>query len=188
MSFFLTGSDSTIPGFTSVPFDLNKAIATEKYLESIGYIYGLDSKISLDNSVPPICHPAVGKHNPSIDCSGFFRYLLYKASYGKVVVPDGSYTQCDYLINNGFKHRTTSKENDPAYLNGLDKNYVYACFCRTGQRGETVGHVWVLFWNTKLGKFMSLESHAPDGVSSRLYDTPVLSRIVTDFFPIAKIS
>ena len=178
----LRGSDSTIPGFTTMTFDLQMAIQIVKNLVTSGYQYGLGSKIELSAAQPPHCLVAPGQHNPSCDCSALQRYLVYRCS--GITIPDGSFTEDDWYRDNGFKHTAVPAPNSPVYAD-MNPAFLYSCFCRTGTRGEKIGHVWFSYIVNNV--WMTLESHGGRGPDSRPRDTPVLKRIVTDIYPVAKI-
>lgn len=41
-----------------------------------------------------------------IDCSGFVRWILFRATHNQLVIPDGSWNQADWAEDIGFKHST----------------------------------------------------------------------------------
>lgn len=41
-----------------------------------------------------------------IDCSGYVRWLLHRATHDSLVIPDGSVNQGEYIENMGFKRST----------------------------------------------------------------------------------
>lgn len=186
MSDVLTGPRSTVPGYASVPFDLGKALAILHMFEHDGCQYGLDCKPVDYPASPPVCRDYSGRYGGGtvdrIDCSGLFKYVLLHAA--GLEVPDGSVNQNDFLGAHGFKRHDTAGPSDAQYLRGLDRGCVYACFCRAGDRGEAIGHVWLVAWVN--GAWWTIESHGGAGPSSRPYDTPVLAHIVTQFYPIAR--
>jgi hypothetical protein len=185
MSNILTGAASTVAGFSSVAFNLDKALAILGLMERQGVSYGLGCKaVPLAASPPTYARPD-GSRCEQIDCSGFHRYVLYHAA-GGVTAPDGSFTQCEWYDAQGFKRHDVPGPNSAVYLQGMAPGYVYACFCKTGARGETIGHTWFCAFIN--GGWWTLESHGGKGPSSRPHDTPVLARICTTLFPIAKVS
>lgn len=187
MSNLLTGSKSPIPGFSALSFDLSKALSILHDMEASGYDYGLGSKCELSSS-PPVSVPAPGKDDPSVDCSGFHRYVVYHCSGGAnggIILPDGSIVQNDWYAAHGFKHHIVPGENSPCYLQKIDPAYVYAAFCKTGTRGERIGHVWLIAHIN--GAWWTLESHGGKGPNSRRWNTPILAKICTDLYPIAKV-
>ncbi len=191
----LTGDATAVPGFTSMPFDVGKAVSIFHLFNAMGVVYGLGSKAA-DIHAPTDADfrflPGPNKPELSIDCSGFSRLLTFKCSGadagpnapgGGVVLPDGSVNQNDWLAAHGFKHDPIAAPESPAYLYGLDRRFVYECFCRAGTRGEHIGHVWLcVFW---LGRWWTLESCGGVGPTMRPHDTPILAHIVTDVYPIA---
>ena len=184
----LTGTNSTIPGFSSMPFDIGKAISIVHYFSGRGVVYGLGSKArNLDAPIDETFQFAPGQDcaPKSIDCSGMKRLLLRRCSGENgtgVLCPDGSFTQNEWMASTGFKHDIIPAPFSPDYLQNLNPRYVYDCYCKTGSRGERIGHTWLLV-NIN-GKWWSLESHGGHGPDMRPWDTPILAQIVTDIYPI----
>lgn len=111
-----------------------------------------------------------------IDCSGFFRYLLFHMTLAALgsgfVVPDGSGNQNDWCAGRGFKH---GDHDHYLAVAGLQDNILRAAFCRS-EDGHPYGHVWLVL------NGVTYESHADIGPSSRAWDAPVLDRIVSDVY------
>ena len=170
----VTGNASTIAGFSSVSLDVGKLLDALRACEARGVVYGLGSKAPEHSG-----QKYVFDYPPTfsaIDCSGWVRWAIYHATGGVLLIPDGSANQNDWAGQQGFKHYGPSAAHT-AYqsVGGNKDNYLRACFCRASP-SEPIGHVWLL-WNA-----FSLESHGGVGPSSRAWDTPVLSRIVSDVY------
>jgi len=171
------GVASTIPGFPSIEIEIGKVRSILHYMQAAGIHYGPKpgGKVIPITSSPPTCVPA-----GNLDCSGFHRYVLLHAA--GLLLPDGSVNQCDWYAAEGFKHHPIPGPDDPAYLQALDPDVLYACFCRQGSRGESWGHVWLTFGG------WTYESHGGVGPDSRRFDSPILSHIVTDVYAVARLA
>jgi len=100
-----------------------------------------------------------------IDCSGFVRFALYRATNGKLKIPDGSWYQRQWCEKN---LRRLSKYSDVAYA-AKDPSRLFICFIEPGATGKgQAGHVWLV----RAGKTM--ESHGGKGVNSRAWDYKTL--------------
>lgn len=150
-------------------------------LERNGVDYGLGAKApSLDSE------PAKIK---KIDCSGFVRYALYKATKepndkdGVLTLPDGSQNQrawCEQKTAEGELNRVANYADAAKYMTG---KRLFICFIRPGFNGcGPVGHVWLLAQyndgdnGTLAG---TLESHGGVGIHSRAWNTRTL---VNEFY------
>ena len=82
----------------------------------------------------------------------------------------------DWVGKQGLKHYGPDKAH-MAYqsIGGNKDNYLRIAFCRASP-AETIGHVWLL-WNG-----FTMESSGGVGPHSRPFDTPVLERIISDFY------
>lgn len=98
-----------------------------------------------------------------IDCSGFVRYALAKASDQKFILPDGSSNQRDRCNQIGL-HKLASY-SDVQY-GAKDPNRLFIAFIAA--HGGHPGHVWLVRGG------VTMESHGGAGVSSREWDVPVL--------------
>ncbi len=144
-----------IPGYSSLSISKGKLLSIVHMMQAMGVRYGLGAKPVPLSASPPTFVP-----NLRCDCSGFFRYCLNHAC--GLTIPDGSSNQNDWLNANGFKHHVIAAPGD--YTKDLDPAIVYACFCRVGTRGETIGHVWFIV-------------HVNGG-----WHTAVLTHIATDVY------
>lgn len=98
-----------------------------------------------------------------IDCSGFVRYAVAKATNSAVIMPDGSSVQHDWCDNQGL-HKLAQYSN--VQYGKDDPNRLFIGFIQPA--GGHPGHVWLIY------KGKTLESHGGAGVSSRDWDTPIL--------------
>ena len=173
----VTGNASTIAGFSSMSYDLDKLHAILALMEYRGTTYGLGSKVADLNASPPTFITPGGSPTNTLDCSGFQRYAMLHCA--GLLMPDGSVNQLDFLAGKGFKHHSiASGEN---YTDNLAANVLYLCFCRTGSRGEGIGHIWAVYGGQN---GHTAESYGGVGPGSRSPQTPVLVRIATDVFAI----
>ena len=102
-------------GYTVTPIDMAKFIAFKQACYDAHVAYGFGSKDP---------HPGSGKVDfTEIDCSGFVRTLLMYAAGGAMsALPDGSYTQGEWLAAKGFKPTAASNAAD---LDGCLRCYVH---------------------------------------------------------------
>jgi len=114
----------------------------------------------------------------SIDCSGFSRYALYKASGGKLIIPDGSQMQREYFESSGL-HQL----GQYADVTQADPSRLFICFIKPGEHGcGDVGHVWLVRranspdGNWKQEVPHTLESHGGGGCTSRPWNYRTLLR------------
>jgi cell wall-associated NlpC family hydrolase len=109
----------------------------------------------------------------AIDCSGFVRYLLARASRQGLVIPDGSVNQHQWCREQGFPKVAyggpsiaTSKR---LYLAFIEPVYEVR-----------PGHVWFVYQGH------TMESYGGQGVGSRAWNTPVLVRRVAGCYQLWK--
>ncbi|MFM2058642.1 MAG: hypothetical protein RLY71_3027 [Pseudomonadota bacterium] len=135
-------------------------------MDSLGVKYGLGAKAPYLDIEP-------GKIK-KIDCSGFTRYAIYKATNGKLVIPDGSQAQREWCEKAKLKKLTNYSD----VMDG-NKRSLYVAFIKPWTNGcQSVGHVWFV---TKLdGDNVpdTMESHGGVGVDSRRWDYLTLNRQV----------
>jgi hypothetical protein len=127
-----------------------------------GTAYGLGSKA-----------PSLGADADSydaIDCSGESRVLAYHGTNGALVLPDGSYTQHQWCIDQ--KLHTVDYRDIGKY----GKGRLFIAF----ENPAPIGHVWLVD-GTKL---VTLESHGHAGPSSRPWDLCMFFSIVSACYEI----
>jgi hypothetical protein len=109
--------------------------------------YGLGAKVPFHGAVP-------GRDFKKVDCSGFVREAIWRASDPHVAFPDGSVVQHDWVRSKGFQ--------PGAVADGmLDDNHVRIAFLRPQDVSSHVGHVVLLSGGH------TLESHGGVGPDSR---------------------
>lgn len=121
-------------------------------------------------------------HNPyvslspirEIDCSGFVRLAIFRATGGKLLLPDGSQNMrawCEEQARNLQSGVRSVRYSEAARY--VTPKRLFICFIKPNARGcGNVGHVWLLV--QRKGKAMTLESHGGRGVDSRPWNTHVL--------------
>jgi len=134
----------------------------EHMKKRVKYVYGAKaSSLSMDS------HDITG-----IDCSGWTRYALAKATGGQLVLPDGSQVQLAWAENSLHK---LDKYSDVLYAKD-DPNRLFIAFLRVTPNRK-IGHVWLVHQG------MTLESHGGVGVDSRPWDSLAL-KSCTDCFEV----
>jgi hypothetical protein len=114
----------------------------------------------------------------AIDCSGFTRYLLYRATDGQVNMVDGSDEQ------NAWCKRRHLRSETYTHVAGLMDGHLRIAFIpRVYKDGKVAraGHVWLVMD----GK--TLESHGSKGPSRRIWNTPVLTARVKTCYVLAHL-
>lgn len=100
-----------------------------------------------------------------IDCSGFLRWLLARASDQTLRLPDGSVRQAAWCEQH---LRRLEHPSDVAYARD-DPGRLFIVFLRPSAiRPRSAGHVWLVC------EGRTIESRGGVGVSSRAWDTSVL--------------
>lgn len=94
------------------------------------------------------------------DCSGFVRWLVHRASYGKTTLPMGSWYQRRWCQGHDLKL------TDYAHC-GLGDNRLRIAFFNP--RPGRSGHVWLVI------NGQTIECYGRHGVGRREWDTPVLA-------------
>lgn len=102
-----------------------------------------------------------------IDCSGYVRYVLARATSQRLILPDGSWEQrawCETRL------RQLARYADVAYAKE-DPSRLFIAFIEPGAIGPgKAGHVWLVL----AGR--TLESYGGVGVGSRPWDAWTLKR------------
>ncbi len=115
-----------------------------------------------------------------IDCSGYIRVLLFHATNGALVIPDGSQNQREWAEKN--LNQVGRYVDAASYMTG---NRLFICFIKPHANGcGAVGHVWLLRdADTGIGvRAETVESHGGHGPNSRAWNTGVLIREVYSVF------
>lgn len=109
--------------------------------------YGLGAKVPFHGATP-------GRHFRRVDCSGFVREAIWRATTPRLNFPDGSVVQHDWVRKQGFTRGTPADGR-------LRDGAVRIAFLRPQDSPSRIGHV-VLVHNAR-----TLESHGGVGPNSR---------------------
>lgn len=137
----------------------------------IGGRYAKDSELK---SVTPAQIAAKG-----VDCSGYVRWALARATDGRIIVPDGSQNQRVWAEKNLRK----VKYADAAFY--INPARLFIAFIKPWTNGcGSVGHVWFLsHYDTGKGTVAgTLESHGGGGCVSRAWNYRTLVQQVYSCF------
>lgn len=108
-----------------------------------------------------------------IDCSGFVRYAIARATGGKLILPDGSVTQHAWCAGQKLERQDYSSEARK-YDNLIRVNFLSpARAAEVGRPGDR--HVWL----TQNG--WTMESHGGGGCVARDWDTWILEQCDASF-------
>jgi hypothetical protein len=130
----------------TMPIDIELLLRVHDNAEAPGNQYGLGAKVPLDTDSTDM--PGL-----AVDCSGYVRWLIYKATKGTVVMPDGSWIQHEWIRDRGFKKSSVDAAN-------LRDGAVRIAFL-SPQDGGGIGHVALILNDS------TLESHGGTGPDSR---------------------
>jgi hypothetical protein len=112
--------------------------------------YGLGKKVPFHGAVP-------GRDFKKVDCSGFVREAIWRATDPHVNFPDGSVVQHDWVKNKGFQRVSVAD-------GGLNDDHVRIAFLRPQDVPRPhIGHVLLLSGGR------TLESHGGVGPDSRAW-------------------
>ena len=109
--------------------------------------YGLGAKVPFHGATP-------GRHFTRVDCSGFVREAIWRATSPHLNFPDGSVVQHDWVRAQGFQRGTTADGR-------LRDGAVRIAFLLPQDAPNRIGHV-VLIHNAR-----TVESHGGVGPNSR---------------------
>jgi hypothetical protein len=118
-----------------------------------------------------------------LDCSGFIRYALYRASNHALSLPDGSQQQrqwCEARSHDSGLHQVVDYADTNAYLTperlfiAFIKPYTNGC-------GE-IGHVWLLSQLDDDAAEETMECYGGHGVGSRPWNSSILKREVFSIY------
>lgn len=135
----------------TIPLDVSKARA---FLDACTHAaprvgYGLGAKVPFHGAVP-------GQDFKTVDCSGFVREVIWRATDPHRNFPDGSVVQHDWIRDRNFARSTP----DAALQ---QDGIVRIAFLRPQDSSNRIGHV-VLVHNAR-----TLESHGGTGPDSRAW-------------------
>jgi len=94
----MKGINPPTPAFNWPTVDVNPSVVVTQTELLKGVKYKLGAKAPSLSATPDAIH--------AIDCSGFTRYVLYRATNFTLVMPDGSWGQMDWAEKQGFKDST----------------------------------------------------------------------------------
>jgi hypothetical protein len=135
----------------SLSLDIQAMLRTLADQRRAGVVYNLGAKIPLKPNLVP------GKDYKSVDCSGEVRFLLWVASGGRVVLPDGSWIQHQAVKKAGFKKSSVDSAK-------LQDGVLRIAFLDPNDSHSHIGHV-VLVLNGE-----TLESHGSHGPNRRAWN------------------
>jgi len=157
------------------PVSIKGALGVYSALARLGFNctrYGLGAKAS-ENPFFRNFRALLGSIK-RIDCSGFVRLVIYRATKGKVLLPDGSQNMRAHFEELARDPQSGVRSVDYSEAaHYITPKRLFICFIKPNARGcGDVGHVWLLVG--RKGKAMTLESHGGRGVDSRPWNTHVL--------------
>lgn len=174
-------SGSSVPVSTVPALDLlllNKTFARMRQ-SRVRYRLGAKADLPAHN---PRCRQGLASPPEALDyldCSGAVRYLLYQATRGRFILPDGSQNQryfCEARYREGALHRVEEYSNIGRYMT---PRRVFIGFIRPWTHGcGAVGHVWLVAQTDEDQQPDTLESYSGVGVASRSFDSGPLLRQV----------
>lgn len=104
-----------------------------------------------------------------IDCSGFVRWILARASNQAIKMPDGSQVQLDWVRSKGWRKLDMYQDVNFAKA---DPSRLFIAFLSPKPGNEWPRHVWGLHSDGE--RMRTLESCSSLGVGSRPWNVPVL--------------
>jgi hypothetical protein len=115
----------------------------------------------------------------NIDCSGFIRFLLYRATEGALVIPDGSQPErewCEQKHSAGLLHKIAHYADTNAYITN---ERLFIAFIKPWTNGcGQIGHVWLVGQFDEDIDAETMESYGGHGVGSRPWSSRTLRREV----------
>jgi len=156
---------------TPVKLSLLNTVFTRLELRGIPYKLGGKIPLDADTSDPRIAD--------GVDCSGFVRYALYKATSGGLDMGDGSVEQHDWCRKAGL-HKLAKY----ADVTQADPSRLFIAFIEP----DPVGHVWLIHraqsadGQAQQEAPSTMESHGHHGVGSRPWNTRILLTEVAECF------
>lgn len=141
---------------------------------------GYKARYDYGSKVPLGVHPGQLKQ---LDCSGWTRYALHRATVGRLTPPDGSWFQQRWaqdMVDKGRFRRV-----DYHSIRKLRGNRLFLCYMPpqiNRRRVVKVAHIWFVLHDEQ--GWRTLECYSGRGIGSRPINTPVLMRRVRDCFEI----
>lgn len=150
---------------TVPPISLSKLLSDAAQLERQGVTYKLGAKAHA-LSVPL-------SSIERLDCSGYIRYALFRATGGALIVPDGSQNIREWAENAGL-HKVAHYSDCNKYLTAAR---LFICFIKPGANSAgSIGHCWLVGQFDGDAAAETLECCGSLGVGSRSWDTGILKR------------
>ena len=149
-----SGVNPASPTFAWPTLALDTALLQNLHSRAIaeGNQYGFGSKVDITSDSSEV-------RGELVDCSGYVRWLLYRATSNKFDIKDGSWIQHDYVKDLGFKVSSIESAN-------LKDGALRIAFLAPGALGSgAAGHV-ALVLNDR-----TMESHSGTGPDGREWDT-----------------
>lgn len=150
---FSKATSGPLANFSTVPVDIPYLLHLMALCVAAGVRYLMGGKAHDLMAVP--------LDTSAIDCSGFARWLLYHATRGALLLPDGSCLEDHALALDAFK------STDPANC-ALHDGHVRVCIHLADDKDGT-GHIWIVI------NGVTYELHGGRGVSSRAYNVMLSS-------------
>lgn len=100
---------------------------------------------------------------PGLDCSGFVRYAIAKATNQQLIIPDGSATEHEWFEAQGA-HRVNYPD-----IGQYGEGRLFIAFMNPAP----IGHVWLV------SEGFTLESYGHHGPGSRVWNIPMFMHIVS---------
>ena len=160
----------------SIPkIQLAKLKSTFAQLERQGVQYGLGAKAEGYTISGVHWNPNSNGHLTTpvntlqhIDCSGFVRYILFQATDGALVIPDGSQAQREWFeaaADRGDTHKLAQYSDANTYIS---ESRLFIGFIKPNTNGcGPVGHVWLIGQFDEDVSAETMESYGGHGVGSR---------------------
>ena len=167
------------------PIDISTLESDFAQLERLGARYNYGGKAMIGNRLAKGSElsgitPSMIIQSGSVDCSGYSRWALTRATKGKLIIPDGSQNQREWAEQNLRKvnYRDAAFYMNPARL--------FIAFIKPNTNGcGAVGHVFFLshFDDGNNGTMAgTLECHGGGGCTSRPWNYPTLLKEVYNCF------
>lgn len=150
---FQLASGGALNGYSMVPVDLPYMKQLHMDCQAIPVRYKMGAKPPHIEAVP------IGTDKS--DCSGYMRWLLYHATHGALLLPDGSWNEYAALLKDGFKPSLAA--NAAAH-----DGHVRVCIHVADNRDET-GHIWTVV------NGVTYECYGGHGVGSRAWNATLSS-------------
>lgn len=145
------------------PVSLSILRADFATMADVGYVLGAKAP-SLDCDITKI---------KNIDCSGYVRLALYRATKGQMVLTDGSQNQREQMEQSGA-HQVAKYSDIGQYCT---ESRLFVCFIKPFTNGcGSTGHIWLVHRPAMAKPPRTLESHYHTGINSRLWNYATLKK------------